>query len=138
MDLPCSIAVTEAPFPRWQVMTFVFSGERIRNSIARAAIFKDAVIAPVGRPRVDVVAAAKIDMAPGDVIDGLGGYKTYGLAENYSESRRLALLPIGLAEGCCLKRPVVKDAVLTYEDVERPAGRLIDRLRAEQDRLFPA
>jgi hypothetical protein len=32
---------------------------------------------------------------------------------------------------------VPKDAVLTYEDVEIPPGRLIDRLRAEQDALFP-
>ena len=37
MDLPCSMAVTEAPLPRWQVMTFVFSGKRFRSSMARAA-----------------------------------------------------------------------------------------------------
>jgi predicted homoserine dehydrogenase-like protein len=46
------------------------------------------------------------------------------------------LLPIGLAEGCRLKRDLGRDDVLTYDDVEIPAGRLIDRLRAEQDVLF--
>jgi predicted homoserine dehydrogenase-like protein len=86
---------------------------------------------------VDVVATAKVDLKPGDVIDALGGYKTYGQAETYVTSRRQRLLPIGLAEGCKLKRPVAKDAVLAYEDVEVPPGRLIDRLRAEQDAAWP-
>jgi predicted homoserine dehydrogenase-like protein len=46
------------------------------------------------------------------------------------------LLPIGLAEGCRLKRDVPKDATLTYADVEVPAGRLADKLRAEQREFF--
>jgi predicted homoserine dehydrogenase-like protein len=109
----------------------------VPNSIARVAALRDSVLAPAAAgPRVDVVAAAKVDLAPGDVIDGLGGYKTYGLAENYDESRRLGLLPIGLAEDCRVARAVAKDQVLTYADVQRPAGRLIDRLRAEQDKRF--
>jgi predicted homoserine dehydrogenase-like protein len=45
---------------------------------------------------------------------------------------------MGLSEGCRLLRPVPKDQVLTYADVAFPEGRLIDRLRAEQDSLFPA
>ncbi len=45
-------------------------------------------------------------------------------------------LPEGLVEGCLLKRDVPKDAVLTYDDVALPPGRLADRLRAEQYRLF--
>jgi predicted homoserine dehydrogenase-like protein len=36
-----------------------------------------------------------------------------------------------------VKRDLPKDAVLTYADVEIPTGRTIDRLRAEQDALFP-
>jgi predicted homoserine dehydrogenase-like protein len=110
----------------------------VPNTIARAAVFKDAAIVPADGPMVDVVAAAKVELAPGDLIDGLGGYKTYGLAETYGESRRSGLLPMGLAEGCRAKRRVAKDGVLTYDDVERPAGRLIDSLRAEQDRRFSA
>jgi predicted homoserine dehydrogenase-like protein len=34
-------------------------------------------------------------------------------------------------------RSVARDAVLRYGDVQLPHGRLIDRLRAEQDRTFP-
>ena len=106
-------------------------------SAARALLFKDPVLQPIAGPRVDVVATAKVDLNAGDVIDGLGGYKTYGQCEIYSTSRRDGLLPMGLAEGSTLRRNVRRDAVLKYADVERPAGRLSDRLRAEQDSAFP-
>jgi predicted homoserine dehydrogenase-like protein len=106
-------------------------------SVARVVLFRDAVIQPIDGPRVDVVATAKVDLHAGDVVDALGGYKTYGQCETYAVSRRQRLLPIGLAEGCRLKRWVAKDAVLTYDDVEIPPGRLIDRLRAEQDAAWP-
>ena len=43
---------------------------------------------------------------------------------------------MGLAEGCQLRRNVPKDQVLAYDDVDLPAGRLCDRLRAEQTRYF--
>lgn len=107
-------------------------------SVARAVLLKDPVIQPIDGPRVEVVATAKVDLNPGDAIDALGGYKTYGQCERYAISRRENLLPIGLAEGCILKRSVTKDAVLTYGDVQIPPGRLIDTLRAEQDAAWPA
>ena len=46
-------------------------------------------------------------------------------------------LPMGLREGAVQRRGVKKDAVLTYDDVTLPTGRLVDRLRAEQDARFP-
>ena len=105
---------------------------------ARAVLFQDAALTPLGAPRVDVVATAKVDLNAGEVIDAIGGYKTYGLAENYSVSRAERLLPIGIAEGCVLKRPVAKDAVITYDDVTLPANHISIQLRSEQDRYFPA
>lgn len=105
-------------------------------TVARAAIFGDAAIAPRGAPCVDVIAAAKRDLAAGEVIDGLGHYMTYGLCENAATAHAERLLPIGLAEGCRLKRSVRRDEILRYEDVELPPGRLCDELRSEQDALF--
>ena len=61
---------------------------------------------------------------------------TYGIAENADVTAAESLLPIGLAEGCILKRDIAKDVVLRRSDVEFPDDRLIDRLRAEQDALF--
>ena len=86
---------------------------------------------------VDVVAAAKTDLKSGATLDGLGHYMTYGLCENYDVSRKENLLPIGLAEGCVLKNDVPKDKVITYDDIIVPEGRLSDKLRKEQDAMFP-
>ncbi len=87
-------------------------------------------------PRVDVVATAKTDLKQGSVLDGMGFYMTYGQAENADVVARENLLPIGLAEGCRLKRDISRDGVLTYDDVELPPERLCDKLRAEQNEYF--
>ena len=108
----------------------------VPSTVARAVIFKDAAIAPLGAPRVDVVATAKIDLKAGQTLDGIGYYMTYGLCENADVVQAERLLPMGLAEGCRLKRDIPKDQVLTFDDVEVPAGRLCDKLRAEQDAHF--
>ncbi|MDR7531963.1 MAG: SAF domain-containing protein [Armatimonadota bacterium] len=109
----------------------------VPNTVARAVIFGDAAIAPRGAPCVDVVATAKADLQAGQVLDGIGGFTIYGQCENADVARAERLLPMGLAEGCRLRRDVARDQVLTYDDVEVPAGRLCDRLRAEQDTMFP-
>lgn len=103
---------------------------------ARAVLCNDAALAPIGKPYVEVITAAKTDLKAGSVIDGLGFYMTYGLCENYETSQKENLLPLGIAEGCTLKRDIPKDACLTYDDVELPKGRLIDKLRIEQEEYF--
>lgn len=108
----------------------------VPNTVARAVLFGDAAVTPRGAPRVSVVAAAKRDLAAGERIDGMGVYMTYGLCENFPAAREQALLPIGLAEGCLLRRDVPRDRVLTFADVELPEGRLVDRLWREQERYF--
>jgi predicted homoserine dehydrogenase-like protein len=105
-------------------------------SVARAVLFGDAVLQPLDGPRVEVVATAKRDLEAGEVLDGLGGFMTYGQAEVAPVAREEKLLPMGLAVGCRLTRNVAKDTVLTYEDVVLPAGRTVDALRAEQDAHF--
>jgi predicted homoserine dehydrogenase-like protein len=108
----------------------------VANTVARAVLFGDATITPQGAPCVDVVAAAKTDLKAGQVLDGMGHYLTYGLCENANVVRDQNLLPIGLAEGCTLKRDIPKDQVLTIDDVNIPKGRLCDRLRGEQNKYF--
>ncbi|MBD2342591.1 NAD(P)H-dependent oxidoreductase [Anabaena subtropica] len=105
-------------------------------SVARAVLFQDAVMAPLAGPLVDVVTTAKIDLKAGETLDGIGYYMTYGQCENSDIVQQQNLLPMGLAEGCRLKRDISKDQVLTYDDVELPQGRLCDQLRAEQDKYF--
>ena len=110
----------------------------VPNTVARAVLFGDAALAPLGGPCVEVAATAKVDLKAGQRIDGLGGYLTYGLAENSATARAEDLLPIGLAEGCTLRRDVPRDGLLTFADVELPPDRLCDRLWREQLERFPS
>jgi predicted homoserine dehydrogenase-like protein len=105
-------------------------------SVARAVLFQDYVLSPLGAPIVDVVTTAKINLKAGETLDGIGYYMTYGQCENSHVVQEQNLLPMGLAEGCRLKRDIPKDQVLTYDDVELPEGRLCDQLRAEQNAYF--
>ncbi len=105
-------------------------------SVARVVLFQDYILTPLGKPFVDVVTTAKIDLKAGETLDGIGYYMTYGQCENSDIALQQKLLPMGLAEGCRLKRDISKDQVLTYDDVELPQGRLCDQLRAKQDAHF--
>ncbi|KAA9339251.1 NAD(P)-dependent oxidoreductase [Hymenobacter busanensis] len=108
----------------------------IPNSIARMVLFQDVIMAPLGGPVVEVITLAKTPLTAGHKLDGLGGYDTYGQCENAETARQENLLPVGLAEGCILKRDVPRDAVLTFDDVELPADNLVQRLYREQTQLF--
>ena len=76
-----SLQVGEGPFycfyTRYHLCHF-----EVPNTIARAVEFGDPTIAPAEGPMVDVVATAKTDLEEGTVIDGIGGYLTYGQCEN--------------------------------------------------------
>lgn len=108
----------------------------VPTSVARAVLFNDAVLAPRGAPTVGVVAIAKKDLEEGERIKEFGGFEVYGVAENIDVIRRENLLPIGLALDGVLKRKIVKDTPLTFEDVRLPQGRLVDRLYQEQEKKF--
>jgi predicted homoserine dehydrogenase-like protein len=137
-----SIGVQEGFAKRWGQNPYSFYTPyhlchfEVPLSAARAVIFGDAVMAPAGAPRVEVVATAKVDLAEGTEIDAMGGYLTYGQCEVADTVATERLLPIGVAEGCRVVRAVEKDALLTYDDVEVPPGRLHDELRREQAAHF--
>jgi predicted homoserine dehydrogenase-like protein len=103
---------------------------------ARAVLFNDAAITPLGAPLVEVVTTAKINLKAGQSLDGIGCYMTYGQCETAEITSEQKLLPMGLAEGCILKRDIAKDEVLTYDDVILPKGRFCDKLRQEQNDYF--
>ena len=105
-------------------------------SIARVALLRDNVAKPLGGPCVEVCAVAKRDLKAGETLDTYGMYMTYGEAVSSDEMSEFRYLPEGLAVGCALRRDIAQDEVLHYDDVDLPAGRLADRLRAEQLERF--
>jgi predicted homoserine dehydrogenase-like protein len=105
-------------------------------SIARMALLKDIVTAPIAGPVVEVITHAKADLRKGKVLDGIGGYDAYGQCENASVVHKENLLPIGLSEGAIIKRDLPKDYVITFDDIEFSEDTLVFRLYREQAKLF--
>jgi predicted homoserine dehydrogenase-like protein len=111
---------------------------QIASTIARAALLGDPTTAPLGAPVCEVVSVAKRDLKAGEVLDGVGGFSSYGLIENAEVFNAEELLAMGLSEGARLLRDIPKDQPIGLRDVELPPGRHCDKLRAEQLQAFPA
>ncbi len=109
---------------------------QLPHSVARAVLFNDPTLTPIGAPVCDTVSVAKRDLKAGERLDGMGGFTCYGLVDSYANCRREDALPIALSQDCVLKRDIDKDQVVSSRDVELPAGRLCDQLRAEQTAYF--
>jgi len=105
-------------------------------SVARAVLYRDPTTVPLGPPIVDVLTAAKRDLKKGEVLDAIGEFTCYGVADNSEVCVAENLLPMGLAEGCRLLRDIPKDTIIRYTDVELPTSRFCDELRAEQNTHF--
>jgi predicted homoserine dehydrogenase-like protein len=106
---------------------------QIASTIGRAVIHRDPTVAPIAGPVCEVVTVAKRDLKAGERLDGIGGFSSYGLIDNTTAARTAAALPIALSESCVMRHDVSKDHVLTFEDVEVPAGRLTEALWKEQN-----
>lgn len=110
---------------------------QVVSTIGRAAIHHDPTVTPLDGPVCEVVTVAKRDMKAGESLDGIGGFCSYGLIENASSARAIHALPIGLSDGCLLRRNVAKDEVISFNDVSQPAGRLAEKLWKEQCERWP-
>lgn len=104
-------------------------------SIARAYFYREPTIAPLKGLVSEVITVAKRDLKKGEAIDGIGGYTVYGLIELYEVAKQENLLPIGLSEGCVLKRNIEKDRPITYDDVILREDSIVLQLRRLQEKL---
>jgi predicted homoserine dehydrogenase-like protein len=107
-----------------------FIGLELNVSVASVALRNEST----GSSRffnADVATKAKKDLAPGEIIDGEGGYTVYGSATTADNSLKKGLIPLGLSHGAKVIRPVKKDALVTYEDVEIDMTSTAYRLRKE-------
>lgn len=102
-------------------------------SIARAVISGDTTVATDTPPTAETVAVAKRDLEAGERIDGLGGFSVYGMIERADTARAGNQLPLGLAPGSLMRKPVVAGQTITYDDVELDESQTIVHLRRLQD-----
>ena len=91
---------------------------------------------PTGTPksfRGDAVATAKRDLAAGEILDGEGGFAVWANAIPASRSLAIGGLPIGLAHNVRLRRPVARDSIVRFEDVELEHDLDVVTLRREME-----
>ena len=96
---------------------------------------------PTGVPshfNADVIATAKRDLQPGEMLDGEGGYTVFGKLFPAKRSLALGSLPLGLAHHLKLVRPVRKDQSLTWDDVQIDPTLPAYRVRREMEAIFAA
>jgi predicted homoserine dehydrogenase-like protein len=84
----------------------------------------------------DVVATAKRDLAPGEMLDGEGGYTVWGKLLPSERSMRLGGLPLGLAHNVKVVRPVKKGQSLCWSDVAMDTSTPAYKLRSELEAMF--
>jgi len=109
---------------------------QIATTVARAVLFHDATVAPLGKPSCEVITIAKRDLKKGEMLDGIGGFTCYGMIDNAPVCRNENLLPMGLSDGCRLTVDVRRDQAVAYSDIELPQRRLCDKLKDEQNVHF--
>ena len=110
-------------------------GLELGISIASAALRNEAT----GSTRSfsgDVVATAKRDLAPGERLDGEGGFMVYGKLMPAAASLAAGGLPIGLAHNMKLLRPVKAGSPVSWQDVAFDEGHQAIRVRREMEALF--
>ena len=117
-------------YKRWHLI-----GLEVGVSVASVALRGEPTGVATGW-NADVVATAKRDLKPGDVLDGEGGYTVWGKLLPAATSRRLGGLPLGLAHDVKVVRPVAQGQSLSWDDVQIDTGTAAYRLRREMEAMF--
>jgi predicted homoserine dehydrogenase-like protein len=88
--------------------------------------------------RADAVATAKRELKPGELLDGEGGYTVVGRLMPAQDSAAQGCLPLGLAHGWKLVRPVAAGQPLKWSDVAVDANNTAVKFRREMETQFRA
>ncbi len=117
-------------YKRWHLI-----GLEVGMSVASVALRGEATGVATGW-HADVVATAKRDLVPGDVLDGEGGYTVWGKLLPAATSTRIGGVPLGLAHDVRVVRPVAKGASLSWADVAMDTTTAAYRIRRELEDAF--
>jgi predicted homoserine dehydrogenase-like protein len=117
-------------YKRWHLI-----GLEVGMSVASVALRKEATgVAHCWN--ADVVATAKRDLKPGEILDGEGGYTVWGKLSPAIKSVAMGGLPLGLAHDIKLVRPVKKGQSLCWDDVAVDTSTHAYKIRQELETKF--
>ena len=116
-------------YKRWHLI-----GLEVGLSVASVALRGEPTGVATGW-RADVVATAKRDLKPGELLDGEGGYTVWGKLMPADTSIKLGGVPLGLAHDVKVVRPVAKGHIVTWADVAMDTTTRAYQLRMELEAL---
>ncbi len=117
-------------YKRWHLI-----GLEVGMSVASVALRKEATgVAHCWN--ADVVATAKRDLKPGELLDGEGGYTVWGKLLPATKSVAMGGLPLGLAHDIKVVRPVKKGQSLCWDDVAVDTNTHAYKIRQELETKF--
>jgi predicted homoserine dehydrogenase-like protein len=119
-------------YKRWHLI-----GLEVGISVASVGLRGEPTGCPTGW-RADAVAVAKKNLLAGEILDGEGGYTVVGRLMSAAGSLAQGCLPLGLAHGWKLLRPVAAGQPLRWSDVAIDAGSSAVRARREMEQAFGA
>lgn len=102
-------------------------------SIARAHLRRERTLVPLDQPVAEVMTVAKRDLKAGELLDDFGGFTFYGVMDRAEEAHRLNALPVGLAVGAKVVKPVKAGRVICWPDVTLNEASTLVELRRQQD-----
>ena len=119
-------------YKRWHLI-----GLEVGMSVASVALRREPTGVAMGW-NADVVATAKKDLLPGEMLDGEGGYTVWGKLLPARTSVELGGVPLGLAHDVKVMRPVKKGQSLSWDDVAIDTSTPAYRIRRQMEDLFGA
>lgn len=119
-------------YKRWHLI-----GLEVGISVASVGLRREPTGCPTGW-RADAVATAKRVLEPGEMLDGEGGYTVVGRLLPAADSLQAGALPLGLAHGWKVTRPVAAGDIVRWTDVAVDASHSAVRLRREMEQLSAA
>jgi predicted homoserine dehydrogenase-like protein len=114
-------------YKRWHLI-----GLEVGVSVASVALRGEPTGVATGW-HADVVATAKRDLKPGEILDGEGGYTVWGKLLPAATSLRMGGLPLGLAHGVKVVRPVAQGQSLSWDDVAMDTQTHAYQIRREME-----
>ncbi len=104
-------------------------------SVAEAVIYGEPTLVS-DRMVSEVVAIAKRDLEPGQVLDTIGGFDFYNRIYEYEEAKAARGVPMGLTPGGTVLKPIKQDEMITYDNFAPDPTRFAYKLRQLQDAML--
>ena len=104
-------------------------------SVAEAVIYGEPTLVSENMVS-EVVAIAKRDLEPGQVVDTIGGFDFYNRIYKYEDAKAARGVPMGLTPGGTVLKPIKQDEMITYDNFAPDPTRFAYKLRQLQDAML--